>query len=61
MLIETKRPKECDIAVELLVDLRAVAERAGDLLAFRQRMRALRERHVRKVSLVDRRDRQRLA
>ena len=41
--------------------VRAVAERAGDVPAFRQRVRALRERHVRKVSLVDRLDRQRLA
>lgn len=61
VLIETKRPKEYDSAVELLIDLRAVAERAGDVPAFRQRVRALRERHVRKVSLVDRLDRQRLA
>ncbi|MFC0096159.1 hypothetical protein ACFFKH_01285 [Micromonospora marina] len=56
-MIETKRPKEYDAAVVLLGDLKALADRDGDVEVFRQRMRLLRERHARKPSLLDRLDR----
>jgi len=56
-LIDTKRPNEYDAAVDLLNDLRVVAERTRDVPSFRQRVRSLRERHARKVSLLERLDR----
>ena len=54
-LIETKRPKEYDVAVTLLADLHAL-----DAAAFAVRIRRLREQHARKQSLIDRFDRARL-
>jgi uncharacterized Zn finger protein len=59
-LIDTKKPKEYDAAVVLLQDLRMLAARDGDAAAFAQRMRQLREQHVRKPSLIDRFDRAQL-
>jgi len=56
-LIETKKPKEYDAAVTLLVDLKDVAERDSDQAAFVRRMRQLRQQHARKPSLLDRFDR----
>jgi hypothetical protein len=56
-LIETKKPKEYDAAVALLVDLEAVAERDSGLAAFVRRLRQLRQQHARKPSLLDRFDR----
>lgn len=59
-MIETKKPKEYDAAVVLLADLKALAEREGDDLEFTSRMWQLRQRHVRKPSLIDRFDRAQL-
>jgi hypothetical protein len=53
-LIEAKKAAEYDQAVRLLKDLRALGTRSGTVAAFDQRMRHLRERHVRKVSLLER-------
>jgi hypothetical protein len=49
-LIETKSPRDYDIAVTLLSDLRALAERRGETAAFTSRFCALREQHQRKPS-----------
>ena len=53
-LIEARKAAEYDQAVRLLEDLRALGTRSGTAAAFDQRMRQLRERHVRKVSLMER-------
>ena len=55
-LIETKNPRDYDMAVTLLCDLRALAERQDQAAAFTRRFLALRERHGRKPSLQDRFD-----
>jgi hypothetical protein len=55
--IETRRPSDYDLAVSLLQDLRALAERQGDPDAFSQRFGELRARHARKPSLQERFDR----
>jgi hypothetical protein len=55
-LIETKRPHDYDLAVTLLRDLRALADRQGDSAAFAKRFLQLRARHQRKPSLLDRFD-----
>jgi hypothetical protein len=55
-LIETKSPRDYDMAVTLLRDLRALAERQDQAAAFTRRFLALRERHGRKPSLQDRFD-----
>jgi uncharacterized Zn finger protein len=55
-LIETKRPRDYDLAVSLLRDLQALAERQEDPAAFRKRFGELRARHQRKPSLLDRFD-----
>jgi len=55
-MIDTKKPKEYDAAVDLLRDLKAVAERDGGTPAFTARLRRLREEHARKPSLLDRLD-----
>ena len=52
-LIATKQPKSYDQAVELLMDLRALAARK-DEGAFRQRLEELRIAHARKPTLIDR-------
>ena len=56
-LIATKRPKDYDAAVTLLLDLQALAVREGEIFEFAEQMTRLRERHARKPSLIDRFDR----
>jgi hypothetical protein len=56
-LIATKKPKEYDTAVALLVDLKALAERDKHRPTFRSRIKHLRQEHARKPSLLDRLDR----
>ncbi|PSK66611.1 hypothetical protein B0E53_01411 [Micromonospora sp. MH33] len=53
-LIGTKKPREYDTAVQLLVDLRDLAERDGDSTSFRNRLAELRTVHARKPSLLER-------
>ncbi len=53
-LIESKKPKEYDEAVRLLVDLRDLAERSGQTAEAAQRFRELRDRHGGKPSLMKR-------
>jgi uncharacterized Zn finger protein len=55
-LIGTKNPRDYDIAVALLADLRALAERRGEAAAFTSRFLTLREQHQRKPSLQERFD-----
>jgi hypothetical protein len=55
--IETRRPSDYDLAVSLLQDLKALAEREGNPDAFSQRFLVLRVRHQRKPSLQERFDR----
>ena len=55
--IETRRPSDYDLAVSLLRDLQALAEREGDPEAFGQRFGELRARHQRKPTLQERFDR----
>jgi hypothetical protein len=55
-LIETKRPCDYDLAVSLLRDLQALADRQEDSAAFRKRFLQLRAQHQRKPSLLDRFD-----
>jgi hypothetical protein len=52
--IATKKPREYDTAVQLLVDLRDLGERDGDTAPFRQRLAELRAEHARKPSLLER-------
>jgi hypothetical protein len=56
-LIAIKKPKEYDLAVALLTDLKAIAERDNQGNAFIAQVRQLREEHARKPSLIDRLDR----
>jgi len=55
--IETRRPSDYDLAVSLLRDLQALAEREGDSETFSQRFGELRSRHQRKPTLQERFDR----
>jgi hypothetical protein len=55
-LIETKRPRDYDLAVSLLRDRQALADRQQDPAAFRKRFLELRAQHQRKPSLLDRFD-----
>jgi hypothetical protein len=55
--IETRRPSDYDLAVSLLRDLQALAEREGDSDVFSQRFGELRARHQRKPALQERFDR----
>jgi hypothetical protein len=52
--IETRRPSDYDLAVSLLRDLQALAERDGHSDAFSQRFGELRTRHQRKPTLQER-------
>src|SRR5579862_2861795 len=54
--IETKRPGDYDLAVSLLRDLQALAERQEDPAGFRKRFLELRAQHQRKPSLLERFD-----
>ena len=56
-LIATKKPKEYDAAVALLVDLKALGERGGQRKAFRGQIHQLCQEHARKPSLLDRLER----
>ncbi|MGS2617641.1 hypothetical protein ACVCAH_24420 [Micromonospora sp. LZ34] len=56
-LIDTKKPREYDTAVQLLVDLRDLSERDGDTTPFRQQLAELRTVHARKPSLLERLER----
>ncbi|MCW3844201.1 hypothetical protein ONA70_29340 [Micromonospora yasonensis] len=53
-LIATKKPREYDTAVRLLVDLHDLGERDGDSTSFRNRLAELRAVHARKPSLLER-------
>ncbi|MDG4778932.1 hypothetical protein O7614_04645 [Micromonospora sp. WMMD961] len=53
-LIATKKPREYDTAVQLLVDLHDLGERDGDSTSFRHRLAELRAVHARKPSLLER-------
>ncbi|MBO4160091.1 hypothetical protein [Micromonospora antibiotica] len=53
-LIATKKPREYDTAVQLLVDLHDLAERDGGSSSFRKRLAELRVVHARKPSLLER-------
>jgi hypothetical protein len=53
-LISSKKPREYDSAVAVLLDLQALAERDGNGNAFSQRFQQLREQHLRKPSLIQR-------
>ncbi len=55
-LIETRRPRDYDLAASLLRDLQALADRQEDSAAFRKRFSELRAKHQRKPSLLDRFD-----
>jgi hypothetical protein len=55
-LIETRKPRDYDLATSLLRDLQALADRQEDLAAFRKRFLELRARHDRKPSLQERFD-----
>ncbi|MBI4602058.1 MAG: hypothetical protein HY721_08860 [Planctomycetes bacterium] len=56
-LIMTKRPAEYDQAVQLLRDLSEVGRRAGRGAEVDDRLRALRDRHAKKHTLLERLDR----
>ncbi|MEV4495551.1 hypothetical protein AB0J84_07590 [Micromonospora arborensis] len=53
-LIATKKPREYDTAVQLLVDLRDLGERDGGSTSFQHRLAELRAVHARKPSLLER-------
>ena len=55
-LIATKRPREYDTAVQLLLDLRDLGERDGDTALFRKRLADLHTVHARKPTLLERLD-----
>ena len=55
-LIATKRPKDYDRAVTLLVDLRDLAGRTGRTAEAKARILELRQRHSNKPSLLKRFD-----
>jgi len=55
-LIETKKPRDYDLAVSLLRDLSALARRDSDHDSFTARFLQLRSRHERKPSLQERFD-----
>jgi uncharacterized Zn finger protein len=53
-LIAIKQRAAYEDAVALLADLREVAGRAGAVPVFTMRLRALRDRHARKYTLMER-------
>jgi hypothetical protein len=55
--IRTRQPKEYDRAVELLKDLRDLADRTDTAEVLAKRVRELRERHGSKPTLIQRLDR----
>jgi hypothetical protein len=60
-LIDTRKPGDYDIAVELLKDLQALAQRADRTGEFTRRFGLLRQQHHRKPSLITRFDQAGLA
>ena len=54
MLVATKRPADYDTAVTLLKDLHEVGERKGRSVEVGDRIRALRDAHAKKPSLLAR-------
>ncbi len=58
--IEYKNASSYDRAVELLVDLRALAKETGAVVAFANRLQSIRERHERKRRFIERLDAHRL-
>jgi hypothetical protein len=56
-LIETKRPREYDQAVQILRDLSALADHVGEREAFAARLDSLRGRYAKRSSLQQRIDR----
>ncbi|MGH3155116.1 MAG: hypothetical protein ACRDNF_00860 [Streptosporangiaceae bacterium] len=60
-LIDTRKPGDYDIAVELLKDLQALAQRAGRTGEFTQRFGSLRQQHHRRPGLITRFDQAGLA
>ena len=56
-LIDTRKPADYDMAVELLKNLQVIAERAGTLQEFAERFTLLQRKHQRKPSLIARFDR----
>ena len=52
--IATKKPRDYDTAVQLLTDLRDLAERDRDMTPFQQPLAELRTVHARKPSLLER-------
>jgi hypothetical protein len=55
-LVATKRQTDYDAAVTVIQDLHDLAARRGQLDIFAPRLQQLRERHAKKVSLLDRLD-----
>lgn len=55
-MIATRKPGEYDAAVTLLEDLQVVADRSDQVSGFGARLTALRTRHQRKLSLIERID-----
>jgi hypothetical protein len=55
--VQTRQPREYDRAVELLKDLRDLGERTGTADEVARRVRALRQRHRGKTTLMQRLDR----
>jgi hypothetical protein len=56
-LVATKQQGNYDEAVQLVQDVHDLADRVGQIEAFAVRLGSLRERHARKVSLLERLDR----
>jgi len=50
------KPKEYDQATQLLHDLRVIAQREDDIMAFTARVRELRARYAKRPSLMERLD-----
>ena len=55
-MIDTKKPREYDAAVQLLVDLRDLHEREGQTPRFSLHLQELRTQHAKKPSLLERLD-----
>ena len=53
-LVDTKRPRDYDAAVQLLSDLREISRRKGRETVFTQRVAALREAHAKQSTLLTR-------
>ncbi len=58
--IEYRNASGYDRAVALLVDLRALAQQSGTLVAYAKRVESIRKRHERKRKFIDRLNKQRI-